>query len=191
VPGLILLASNDRQSRINFADTVEGGVDLDPFGHLMSATDQGGGGGSGGGGNQPPPIKVQRAKMVRVIDGDTVKVDLAKGPKVDVRLIGIESPEVRAPKECWGPQASRAAKQMLPRGTRVVLRSDRTQKLQDRHGRLLRYVFKHGQKDVGAVQLRKGNARVYVVGKRFTKFKVYKKAVGDAKANDRGMWGHC
>jgi hypothetical protein len=32
---------------------------------------------------------------------------------------------------------------------------------------------------------------VYVVGKRFTKVSAYEKAVNSAKANDRGMWGHC
>jgi endonuclease YncB( thermonuclease family) len=80
---------------------------------------------------------------------------------------------------------------MLPKGTRVVLRSDRTQPLKDRYDRLLRHMAKHGKKDVGAVQLRKGNAKVYVVGKRFTKLRTYKKAVSSAKDDDRGMWSHC
>ena len=128
--------------------------------------------------------------VVRVVDGDTMVVDLAKGPKVDVRLLGIDTPEVFGGKECWGPQASRSAKKMLPKGTRVVMRSDRTQPLQDRYHRLLRYMWK-GSKDVGATQLRKGNAKVYVVGKRFTKFRAYKRIVAGAKNNDRGMWGHC
>jgi len=154
------------------------------------STDQGGGGGGGGGGNQPPPIKVQRAKIVRVIDGDTMKVDLANGPKKSVRLIGIDSPELRGPKECWGPQATQAMKKFLPKGTRVVLRSDRSQPLTDRSGRLLRYM-QRGKYDVGWVQLRVGNAKVKVVGKRFNRFSHYKRTVAKAKRQDLGMWSNC
>ena len=127
------------------------------------STDQGGGDNDGGGNNNPPPpIKVQRAKIVRVIDGDTMKVDLAGGPNVTVRLLGIDTPEVYGGKECWGPQASRFAKKILPRGSRIVLRSDRSQPLKDRYNRLLRYMqFK--KYDISKVQLlvgqRQGSGR--------------------------------
>ena len=153
------------------------------------STAQDGGGGNDGGGNQPPPIKVQKARIVRVIDGDTMKVDLAKGPKVNVRLLGIDTPELR-PKECWGPQATRDMKKFLPRGKRVVLRSDRSQPLQDRYGRLLRYM-QRGKYDVSWVQLAVGNAKVLVVGKRFNRFGHYKRTVAKAKRKNLGMWGHC
>ncbi len=149
-----------------------------------------GGGNDGGGGHQPPPIKTQRGKIVRVIDGDTMDVDLAKGPKVRVRLIGIDTPEVYGGKECWGAQASRLAKKMLPKGRRVVLRSDQSQPLKDRYGRLLRYL--HFRKyDIGKVQLQVGNAKVYVVGKRFQKFGQYKRAAKKARQQRRGLWGNC
>ena len=49
--------------------------------------------------------------------------------------------------------------------------------------------MQHGKYDVGWVQLRVGNAKVYVVGKRFKKFSDYKRTVAKAKANDLGMWG--
>ena len=148
------------------------------------------GGGGGGGGTKPPPVKVQRARIVRVVDGDTMKVDLAKGPQVTVRLLGIDTPEVYGGKECGGPQASRDAKKLLPRGTRVVLRSDRSQPLKDRYGRLLRYM-QRGKYDVSWVQLAVGNATVLVVGKKFNRFGKYKRAVAKAKRKDLGRWGHC
>ena len=151
------------------------------------------GGSNGGGSTTPPktpPVKVQRGKIVRVVDGDTVEVKLSKGGKVDVRLLGIDTPEVYGGKECWGPQASRSAKRMLPKGTRVVLRSDKTQPLKDKYGRLLRYVLK-GKTDISAVQVRKGNARVYVVGKKFSKFGKYSKLQKQAKKAHRGLWGAC
>src|SRR5690349_12912041 len=51
------------------------------------------------GGGQQDPIKVQRGSVVRVIDGDTVRVRLRKGPRVDVRILGIDTPEVYGGKE--------------------------------------------------------------------------------------------
>ena len=151
---------------------------------------QGGGGDDGGGGNQPPPIVVQRAKIVRVIDGDTMLVDLRNGPKARVRLLGIDTPEVFGGKECWGPQASRLAKKILPKGRQVVLRSDRSQPLKDRYDRLLRYM-NFRKYDIGKVQLLLGNAKVYVVGQRFTKFGEYKRAARKARTERRGLWKAC
>ena len=144
----------------------------------------------GGGHSQPPPIKVQRAKIVRVIDGDTMLVDLAKGPKARVRLLGIDTPEVFGGKECWGPQASRFAKRILPKGTRVVLRSDSSQPLKDRYSRLLRYMQLKTY-DISKVQLLMGNAKVLVVGKRFGRYDAYRKAAKKARQHRRGLWAAC
>ena len=125
----------------------------------------GGGGGGNNGGDAARRRRNQtlrqRARVIRVIDGDTVKVRIASGPKHDVRLIGIDTPEVYGGVECWGRKASRATKKLLPRGTRVVLTSDPTQDLKDRYGRLLRYVTK-GKTDINRKMVRSGHARVYV-----------------------------
>ncbi|MDQ3402669.1 MAG: thermonuclease family protein [Actinomycetota bacterium] len=132
--------------------------------------------------------------MIKVIDGDTVDVRLnASKRKVRVRLIGIDTPEVYGGRECWGPQASKAGKQVLPRGTRVTLTSDRSQALKDRYGRLLRYIKKDSNRaDFGKVQLRRGNAHVYVYGgKPFVRVKSYKRSQAAAKRADRGLWGNC
>ncbi len=53
-------------------------------------------GSGGGGGNGGKGDKSQRARVVSVTDGDTVKVKL-KGRTRDVRLIGIDTPEVFSP----------------------------------------------------------------------------------------------
>lgn len=151
------------------------------------STDQG-----GGGGNPPAqePVRRQKARIIRVIDGDTVKVKLAGGPKRNVRLLGIDTPEVFGGKECGGPAASRAARKMLPRGTRVLLVSDRSQHLKDRYGRLLRYVQK-GRMDVGRNQLKQGHARVYVFDKPFKRVKSYRASQASAKRQNKGIWKHC
>jgi len=151
------------------------------------STDQG-----GGGGNPPAqePIKRQKARVIRVIDGDTVKVKLVGGPRRNVRILGIDTPEVFGGKECGGPAASRAAKRMLPRGTRVLLVSDRSQHLKDRYGRLLRYVQK-GRMDVGRNQLKQGHATVYVFDKPFKRVQSYRAGQAAAKRQNKGIWKHC
>jgi len=144
----------------------------------------------GGGGQQPEPVKRQRAKVVRVIDGDTVKVKLIGGPRRTVRVLGIDTPEVFGGTECGGPAASRAAKKMLPVGTRVLLISDVSQDNKDRYGRILRYVVK-GKLDVGRNQLNQGHARVYVFDKPFKRVDSYRAAQRKAQQADRGIWGSC
>lgn len=153
------------------------------------STSQGGGGGDGDG--DKPQVKRQKAKVIRVVDGDTVKVNLRPGPKVTVRLIGIDTPEVFGGVECGGEAASKRTKKILPRGTIVRLVSDPTQDLKDRYKRLLRYVAKGGL-DVNRRLVRSGNARVYVYGNNpFQRVKSYRIARNYAKAHDLGIWGKC
>jgi endonuclease YncB( thermonuclease family) len=56
------------------------------------------------------------ATVVEVLDGDTVKVD-TQGSTVDVRLLGVDTPETVAPDQpigCYGPEASEFTKKTLP-----------------------------------------------------------------------------
>jgi endonuclease YncB( thermonuclease family) len=152
-----------------------------------------GGGGIGGGdgdsGNQTP-IKRQAARIIEVIDGDTVRVKLQGGPTRDVRLLGIDTPEVYGGVECGGEPASKKLKTMLPRNTRVMLISDRTQSLTDRYDRMLRYVMK-GKIDTGKAQLRRGMAKVYTFDKRVSRYNVYDGAQAQAKRRNVGNWRNC
>jgi endonuclease YncB( thermonuclease family) len=148
----------------------------------------GGDNGTGGGGTQ---TKRERAKVIRVIDGDTVKVKIIGGARKDVRLIGIDTPEVYGGTECWGPRASKTAKKLLPRGTRVRLTSDPTQDLRDRYGRILRYVTK-GRTDINRKLVRFGHAKVYVYNHNpFKRTRSYNKAQRQARSHSLGLWGHC
>ena len=74
------------------------------------------------------PAQTFKARVIRVIDGDTLKVRLAAGPVVTVRLIGIDTPETRkpgTPVECGGPQATARMKQLaLALAGRPDCRSD-------------------------------------------------------------------
>lgn len=156
-----------------------------------SSSTGGGGAGDGGGAGGTGRIE-QRARVVKVVDGDTVRVRLLPGgPRRDVRVIGIDTPEVYGGVECGGPAASRRMKALLPVGSRVRLFSDPSQARQDRYGRLLRYVHRAGR-DVGRAQVAGGHARVYVYGSRpFRRVRDYRAAQAAAQRADRGLWGAC
>jgi endonuclease YncB( thermonuclease family) len=150
-----------------------------------------GSGGGGGDGTKDKTLK-QRARVVRVIDGDTVKVRLASGRRKSVRMIGIDTPELSG-EECGSKKARRALRRALPRRTKVLLVSDTTQARKDRYGRLLRYVHRVSTgKDMNRAQLRRGLARVYVYNHDpFKRVRKYRRTMKDAKAADKGIWGSC
>ncbi len=80
-------------------------------------------------------------KVVRVIDGDTVKVNY-RGELTSIRFIGVDTPETvhpTKPVEFYGKEASNFTKNLLL-GESVYLRFD-TQK-RDAYGRLLAYLYR-------------------------------------------------
>lgn len=95
-----------------------------------------------------PPEGFQPAKLVRVVDGDTLAVDIS-GAEYRVRLIGIDAPESVASGQYLemtgkentqdGEQASAFVKNLLADTETVYLQKDVSDT--DRYGRLLRYVW--------------------------------------------------
>jgi endonuclease YncB( thermonuclease family) len=148
-------------------------------------------GGAGGGGPKPQRIK---ARVLRVIDGDTLRVR-ARGAgrqRYDVRLIGIDTPEKYGRRECGSARASRAMRRRAPRGLRVRLVTDPTQDLFDRYGRLLAYVERRRNgSDLGRAQLVHGWARVYVFERPFRRLRPYQRAARRARRAARGVWALC
>ncbi|HYW29107.1 MAG TPA: thermonuclease family protein [Gaiellales bacterium] len=88
-------------------------------------------------GEGPPPTQ---GTVARVVDGDTVIVR-AGSRTLDVRLLGIDTPETvdpRRPVGCYGPEASAYTKHLLT-GRQVRLVYDR--QLHDVYGRWLAYIY--------------------------------------------------
>ncbi len=78
-----------------------------------------------------------KAKVIRVIDGDTIKIE---GDKV-IRYIGIDTPETvhpSKPVQCYGKEASDKNKELVE-GKEVKLEKDVSET--DKYGRLLRYIW--------------------------------------------------
>lgn len=87
-----------------------------------------------------PSGPTETARVVRVIDGDTIAVDIG-GTEHKLRYIGMDTPETvdpNSPVEWMGPQAA-AANAKLVDGKDVVLERDASET--DRYGRLLRHVW--------------------------------------------------
>lgn len=145
----------------------------------------------GGGGGRPQRI---RARIVRVVDGDTVRVRAkhARRRNYDVRLIGIDTPEKYGARECGSAGASRSMRRLAPVGLRVKLVTDRSQDTFDRYGRLLAYVIRRRDgRDLGRAQIARGWAKVYVFERGFRRVHSYRRAARRAHRARRGVWGRC
>jgi micrococcal nuclease len=133
--------------------------------------------------------------VLEAVDGDTLKVQLRRGQRViDVRLIGIDTPETHRPGtpiECGGPRASESMHQLAD-GRPVTLVTDPTQDRIDRYGRLLAYAIRAGGLDLGRAQLRRGWARVYVYEHNpFSRLGAFRRAQRSARGAGRGVWRLC
>jgi len=78
------------------------------------------------------------ATVVKVVDGDTIRVRLPDGREEPVRYIGVDTPERGDP--CWGEATDANAR--LVEGRRVRLERDVSER--DRYNRLLAYVYRAG-----------------------------------------------
>lgn len=128
-------------------------------------------------------------KVVKVVDGDTLDVDIA-GKTTRLRLIGIDTPEVvdpRKPVQCFGREASAKAKELLS-GQSVRLESDPTQGELDKYGRTLRYVFLSDGRSFNKLMIEEGYAHEYTYNTPYKYQIEFKKAQKTAEANKKGLW---
>jgi micrococcal nuclease len=130
-----------------------------------------------------------QATVTRVIDGDTVEVRL-QGEVIDIRLIGIDTPETVAPGEpvqCYGPQASTFTESQLE-GERVTLEFD-IERI-DRYGRTLAYVWVDGEL-FNETLVAQGFATVTTYPPNVKYVERFTEAQREARTADRGLWGSC
>jgi micrococcal nuclease len=139
-------------------------------------------------GDEEPSGSAQ-AYVTRVVDGDTIEVQLS-GSEEDVRYIGVDTPETvkpGAPVDCFGPQASSFNHRLVERRrVRLVFGAER----RDQYGRLLAYVYL-GDRFVNAELVRQGLARTLTIppNDRFAE-RLKQLEIAAARAG-RGLWGAC
>lgn len=137
---------------------------------------------------KPRPLTIT-GKVTRVIEGDTIEVKDKTGHAWTVRILGIDTPEVYGGAQCDGRQAS-ARMRKLALNRRAMAMTDSAQPKRDRYNRLLAYLTIN-RVDIGRRMLTEGLARVFVVGKRFSRYRSYKRSERLAKRLKRGTWKTC
>jgi micrococcal nuclease len=112
-----------------------------------------------------------RARVLRVVDGDTVdlRIDLGFSVQIEqrVRLLGIDTPEINSPdpeKRVAALAAKAMLAELLPEQTfvTVVTEKDKTEK----YGRYLARIYNEKVADVAAALIDKGLGVPYFGGKR-------------------------
>jgi len=133
------------------------------------------------------PPGLTEAKVTRVVDGDTVTVEIA-GQEFKVRYIGIDTPESVDPRrevECLGKEAS-ARNRDLVEGRTVGLEKDVSDT--DAFGRLLRYVWLDGRL-VNARLVTEGYALAATYPPDVRYAELFSQLQSEAQAAGLGLWG--
>ena len=143
---------------------------------------------------------VTKARVVRVVDGDTLEVERLAGaplPATRVRMIGVNTPEVHGREEPYGPEASSFTRRRLA-GRTVWLEKDVSET--DRYGRALRYVWLvEPPADPTERQIREGMFNAILVLQGYAQVATYPPDVRyadlfvkfqrEAREAGRGLWG--
>lgn len=128
---------------------------------------------------------LQKAKVVRVIDGDTI--ELEDGQKV--RYIGIDTPETVDPRrdpQCFGQEAS-AQNKKLVEGKEIYLEKDVSET--DRYGRLLRYIYlEENGISINEKLVKEGYAAASSYPPNLKYQEKFKAAEQEARNNHKGLW---
>lgn len=149
---------------------------------------------AGSGGGTP-------AKIIRVVDGDTIKIELA-GKIESVRLIGIDTPESKANKKAkkdaaragedlkaivsMGKAAAEFTKTLVKPGDLVNIEQDVQPR--DRYGRILAYVYLKSGKMLNEEIISAGYASVMTIPPDVRYQDRFLGAYRAAREAKRGLW---
>jgi len=125
-----------------------------------------------------------KTKVIRVIDGDTIKIE---GDKV-VRYIGIDTPETvhpSKPVQCYGKEASDKNRELVE-GKEIKLEKDVSET--DKYGRLLRYIWLDDML-VNEYLVREGYAQSSSYPPDIKYQDRFIEAQRQAREEKRGLWG--
>ena len=143
-------------------------------------------------------------EVVEVVDGDTLKVEFPDGRVENVRLLGVDTPEVHtgvSPDEFdgvpetedgrtwlrdWGHEASEWMRQRVA-DAEVRVETDPEADRRGSYGRLLVYVYVDGA-NVNEELLERGYARMY--DSEFTKRTRFAELEASARSQNAGVWGY-
>jgi micrococcal nuclease len=139
----------------------------------------------------PPgiPPGAERLTVDHVHDGDTLWAIDATGEPVKIRLIGVDTPEVSDPIECYAGQARDRLTELAPKKSMLWAIED--QEPVDRYGRALLYLWTEDGTFINLELVADGFGVALRVRPNDHFYPELKAAESSAKAEERGLWGAC
>ena len=129
-----------------------------------------------------PPAGSERASVTRIIDGDTIEIEMLSGEAATVRLIGINTPESG---ECFSEESTVALETLLSDEV-VTMTADVSDR--DQHGRLLRYLWLDRGVFVNEIMARSGYAQARDYPPDSLYAEAFAAAQESAQADEIGIW---
>ncbi|OJU85576.1 MAG: hypothetical protein BGO11_00010 [Solirubrobacterales bacterium 70-9] len=143
---------------------------------------------SGSGADGPAGGSRGMARVVRVVDGDTV-ILAGLGSS---RIVGVDTPETvkpDTPVQCFGPRASAFSKHVLGAAGRVRYRV--AVEPVDAYGRSLVYLWLPDGRFFNAMLVRRGLARPLPFPPNTRYAPLFQRLAERAARRGRGLWGRC
>ena len=139
------------------------------------------------------PAGATLSHIAYVHDGDTLylqpKGTTSRADEITVRLIGIDTPELRPEPQCYAVKARDYLRQQLPQGSEVWVKPDRERL--DQYGRTLLYLWKEDGTSVNLDLVEKGYASTLTIPPNDSHHREFEAAERAARAAGRGQWGSC
>lgn len=142
------------------------------------------------------PSHAQMAEVDSIHDGDTLRLialepgqHITESNSVRVRLIGIDTPEVTEPKECFADEATRALIRLAPIYSTVWVSIDN--EAEDHYGRKLLYLWNEQGQFINYELVASGHAEAIRVRPNDSHWDLLRETERQAYNQNLGMWGSC
>ncbi len=139
------------------------------------------------------PSDATLSHVAYVHDGDTLYLQpdgtTARSDEITVRLIGVDTPELRPTVECFAIEARDHVRALLPKGAAVWIKSD--VEARDQYGRTLLYLWTQDGRSVNLDLVENGYATALRIAPSDTYWKQFDIAENEARTAHAGLWGSC
>jgi len=137
----------------------------------------------------PVPPDAVAMEVLGITDGDTLRVRTGAGTTENVRLVGIDTPEVHPVSECFGDEAEAELLHLAPIGSTV--RGAPDLEPYDRYGRTLLYLWNDDGVFLNLALVEGGFAEAIRVAPNDAWYDDLVAAEAAATRAGLGMWGAC
>jgi micrococcal nuclease len=137
----------------------------------------------------PAPADAQEMTVIDITDGDTLRLRDTGGGTENVRLVGIDTPEVYPVYECFGDEAEAELLRLAPVGSTLLVDPDIDPF--DDYDRLLLYLWNDDGTFINLALVEGGFAEAIRVAPNDLYFDELLAAEDAATRASLGMWGAC